>query len=439
MKKVITYGSYDVFHLGHRRLLERAKALGDYLIVGVTSEDFDKSRGKINVLQSLAERIENVRKTGLADEIIIEEYEGQKIEDIIKYNVDVFAIGSDWLGKFNYLKEYCQVVYLDRTQGVSSTQLRAKSANFTLGLVGDENFISKYYHESKYVNGLTVTNIFTENETLLKECGETLCRNESYEELLGAVDAVYIASPANRHYGQIKRALCNKKHVLCESPIANTEAECRELFDLAKEQGVILMDSIKTAYATAFRRLLLLLKMGKIGQVVSVDATCTSQKENLDSPKTWNSISSWGPTAMLPIFQILGTEMKDVRIVSRMKEGTEHFDLFTKIDFLYDNAVAGLKVGKGVKSEGELVISGTDGYIVVPSPWWKTDYFEIKYENQEKNKRFFYLLEGEGIRSELVFFTHAIMQKNHRHMIDREVSVSICKMMEKFYLDKTIL
>ena len=86
MIKVITYGTYDLLHHGHIRLLERAKALGDYLIVGVTADDFDKTRGKINVQQSLIERIEAVKATGLADEIIIEEYEGQKIDDIKKYD-----------------------------------------------------------------------------------------------------------------------------------------------------------------------------------------------------------------------------------------------------------------------------------------------------------------------------------------------------------------
>ena len=126
MKKVITYGTFDLFHEGHRRLLERAKKLGDYLIVGVTTENYDKSRGKLNVQQSLMERIENVKKSGLADEIIIEEYEGQKVDDIQKYNVDVFVIGSDWTGKFDYLREYCEVIYLERTKDISSTKLRAE-------------------------------------------------------------------------------------------------------------------------------------------------------------------------------------------------------------------------------------------------------------------------------------------------------------------------
>ena len=126
MIKVITYGTFDLFHYGHQRLLERAKKLGDYLIVGVTTDDFDKKRGKINVQQSLMERIESVRATGLADEIIVEEYEGQKIDDIKRFDIDIFAIGSDWVGYFDYLNEFCKVVYLDRTQGVSSSEQRAK-------------------------------------------------------------------------------------------------------------------------------------------------------------------------------------------------------------------------------------------------------------------------------------------------------------------------
>ena len=107
MVRVITYGTYDLLHYGHIRLLERAKALGDYLIVGVTGDDYDKSRGKINVQQSLMERVEAVRATGLADEIIIEEYEGQKIDDIRRYHIDIFTVGSDWKGKFDYLNKYC--------------------------------------------------------------------------------------------------------------------------------------------------------------------------------------------------------------------------------------------------------------------------------------------------------------------------------------------
>lgn len=124
MKTVITYGTFDLFHYGHLRLLQRAKALGDYLIVGVTSKEFNDKRGKIDVKQTLEERIENIKKTGLADLIIIEDHDGQKIEDVQKYHADIFTLGSDWTGKCDYLNQYCKVIYLERTEGISSSFIR---------------------------------------------------------------------------------------------------------------------------------------------------------------------------------------------------------------------------------------------------------------------------------------------------------------------------
>ena len=100
---VITYGTFDLFHDGHRRIPQRARELGTYLIVAVTSDGFDASRGKLNVRQALAERISGVQNSGFADKIIVEEYEGQKINDIKKYHVAIFTVGSDWKGSFDYL------------------------------------------------------------------------------------------------------------------------------------------------------------------------------------------------------------------------------------------------------------------------------------------------------------------------------------------------
>ena len=431
MIKVITYGTYDMFHYGHQRLLERAKKLGDYLIVGVTADDFDKQRGKINVKQSLMERIESVRATGLADEILIEEYEGQKIDDIKRYDVDIFTVGSDWVGHFDYLKEYCDVVYLERTEGVSSSDIRSKNRSVNLGLVGEGNILKKFFDESKFVNGIEVNAILADNEDE-KKCyeNENLTFVNDYGELLNLVDAVYIISHPSKHYAQIKEALNRGKHVLCESPFALKESECMELEQLAIKNDLILMDSIKTAYSTAYNRLLLILKGGNIGDVYSIDATCTSLRDFDDN--SWNSITAWAPTALLPIFQILGVDYKDKTINSLLLEDKPNFDLFTKIDFQYDNAVASIKVANSVKSEGELIISGSEGYAYVPAPWWKTDYFELRYENQEDNKKYFYQLDGEGIRYELVAFAKSIELGKNNAYIDFEVSREICKIMEDF-------
>ena len=194
MKKVITYGTYDLLHFGHIRLLERAKALGDYLIVGVTADNFDLARGKINVQQSLMERIDAVRATGLADEIIVEEYEGQKIDDICRLDVNVFAIGSDWLGKFDYLKEYCDVVYLERTKGVSSSKLRAEKQELGIGLVGESMILNKFERESHFVNGVKISGICARDSEDFSDDLLKVPQVHRFEDLLDMCDAVYIIS-----------------------------------------------------------------------------------------------------------------------------------------------------------------------------------------------------------------------------------------------------
>ncbi|MCR5147042.1 MAG: adenylyltransferase/cytidyltransferase family protein [Clostridia bacterium] len=446
MKKVITYGTYDLLHYGHIRLLERAKELGDYLIVGVTSEDFDKKRGKINVKQSLMERVKAVKDTGLADEIIIEEYEGQKIDDICKYGIDIFTVGSDWKGKFDYLEEYCKVVYLPRTEGISSSDLRTEKRKIKLGLVGNNSVIEKMIKESNFVNGLEATEMFVDNPENMKNKFPDIKIADSYEDMIKNVDAVYLISHPKKHYEQIKKAILLHKNVLCESPISLSVEDTRYLMKLAEENECVLMETVKTAYATAYSRLLLLLKSGAIGDIVSIDSTCTSlriiendESDNIDS--LWNSICAWGPTALLPVFQMLGTNYEKKSIVSKCFENDKKFDLFTKIDFIYNNAVASIKVGKGVKSEGDLVITGTKGYVYVPAPWWKTDYFEIRYENQTENKRYFYQLEGEGIRNELLVFTKSVEEKRNLTQINENITMAIGKVIEDFEnkIDMTII
>ena len=443
MVKVITYGTYDLLHYGHIRLLERAKALGDYLIVGVTADGFDMARGKINVQQSLMERIEAVKATGLADEIVVEEYEGQKIDDIRRLGVDIFTVGSDWKGHFDYLNEYCKVVYLDRTQGVSSSEIRAEKRELRIGLVGESVVLNKFAAECHYVNGVTITGVCTQDDRDLSEELKNLpLVTESLEELFGVCDAIYIVSHPTKHYEQVKAALLAGKHVLCESPIAISVDEYQELYKLANERRLQLFDSLKTAYSTAYNRMLLLVKSGVVGEVKSVDTICTSlsdleRKEGKPTSHTWNSICAWGPTAMLPIFQLLSTNYVNKQITSHLIG--EHFDTFTKIAFVYSNAVASLKVGKGVKSEGELLISGTKGYVYVPAPWWKTDYFEVRYENPANNKRYFYQLDGEGIRYELVSFLKCIRSGSNFSYINSLVSEAIVGIVDDFYNKRELI
>ena len=446
IKRVLTYGTFDLLHYGHIRLLRRAAQLGDYLIVGVTSEDFDRSRGKINVQQSLTERVDAIRETGLADRVIVEEYVGQKIDDIRRYDVDIFAIGSDWKGKFDYLNEYCHVVYLDRTKGISSTQLRTKDRTVQMGLAGGGKpvALTKYWKECDFVNGAEVSAIWSQDEGVRIEAAkEDVPLVNSFDALLNNCDAVYISSHPDDHYEQVKKALESGKHVICESPIAETRAQCRELFELADQKGLVLSEALKTAYATAYDRLMLLIKSGRIGRVVSIDSTCTSLREQIYDPdkrnaRYWNSITTWGPTAMLPVFQILGTDYEDLSMDTMYVDEESRFDGFTRLSFRYKGAVATVKVGLGAKSEGELVISGTQGYVYVPAPWWKTDYYEMRFEDQAKNKRYFYQLDGEGIRYELVDFVKSISGGKKNFYVDRSVSEEIAGVMEAYYAGKNV-
>ena len=433
MIKVITYGTYDLLHYGHIRLLERAKALGDYLIVGVTSDDYDKTRGKINNQQSLMERIAGVEATGLADEIIVEEYEGQKIDDIKRLGIDIFTVGSDWEGQFDYLKEYCKVVYLPRTQGISSSEIRSKERQIRLGVVGSTELQKKYINEVKFVNGVDVVGVYAKGNKF----DDGLVYTDSYDELLDMVDAVYIVTDPENRYADVKKALLSGKHVMCEPPISFSIEETIELYRIAKENDLILFDAIKTAYSTAYERLVLITKGGRIGKIMSVDSVCTSLKEDLNESgnnyyNRWSSMCGWAPFGLLPIFDILGTKYKSKSYIMKYVDREKHVDAFTKMDFVYDGAVASVRVAKGAKSEGELVITGTKGYIYVPAPWWKTDYFEVRFEDPQNNKRFFYQLDGEGIRYMLVMFAKSIQAGKMTSYVSEDVSLAISGVMEDF-------
>ena len=405
MTKVITYGTYDLLHQGHINLLRRAKELGDYLIVGVTSDSFDRGRGKLNVRNNVLERVEAVKATGYADEVIIEDYIGQKIDDIQKYNVDIFAIGSDWEGKFDYLNEYAEVVYLPRTEGISSTMLRAETTtDVHVGIIGCGRVAKRFPSEADVVNGLKIVATYDRNRSEAEYLASVLedakvCT--SVEELYDAVDAVYIATPHLSHYQYIKDSILVGKHVLCETPMVLKKEEARELFALAEEKEVILMEANKTAHCPAFNHLMVMIKSGVIGEVVDIEASLSKlwndQKSlrEFDSKQAGGSLYELGSYPLLPIIRLLGCQYENLNIYSRMKDGV---DMYTKGVLRYPHAVCSFKVGLGVKTEGNLVISGTKGYAYVPAPWWKTDYFELRYEDQNRNQKYFYKWDGAGLR-----------------------------------------
>jgi len=362
MTRVITYGTFDLFHEGHYRLLQRAKELGDYLIVGVTTEAYDKARGKLNVVDSLVTRIENVRKTGFVDEIVIEETQGQKVNDIRKFHVDIFAIGSDWTGAFDYLKDYCDVVYLERTKNISSTMLREKNSPIQrVGIIGTGRIAERFIPEAKLVSGISTQGVYNPHTKSAERFAEKWEINfyKNLEEFYQASDVVYIASPHETHYQYIKTSLEHQKHVLCEKPMVLQKKQAEEVFEYARERKLILLEGIKTAYCPGFHKLLGIACSGIIGNIRNVEACFTKlenqQRRELVDKQYGGSFTEMGSYVMLPILKFMGADYESISFDSI--NGENGLDLFTRVTLRYQNGLATATCGLGVKSEGRLLIA----------------------------------------------------------------------------------
>ena len=440
MKKVITYGSFDLFHEGHYQILKRAKALGDHLTVGVTTEHYDQMRGKLNLVDPIMTRIENVRKTGFADLIIVEDHEGQKIEDIQRYGIDIFTLGSDWAGRFDYLKQYCDVVYLSRTAGISSTELRDKLHSVVrIGIIGTGRIAPRFLKETSYVSGIEVVSAYNpekDSAEAFEKAYQINTRTEDFDAFLAEIDAVYVASPNETHSDYVRKALSAGKHVLCEKPMTFTYAEAVELYQLAHKQGVTLMEGIRTAYLPGFIHLLSTAKDGTIGEICDVEACFTrigtpGSREMTDARYS-GAFLEYGSYTMLPIIKLLGWDYEDFRLESIY--GKDGIDIFTKVQFSYKNQLATTKCGAGVKSEGELVIAGTKGYIIAKSPWWLTREFSVRYEDPGRIERHEFPFSGEdGFRYEIAEFVSKMDGTGGKdYKLTAEESIAMADVVERF-------
>ncbi len=440
MKKVITYGSFDLFHEGHYQLLKRAKALGDHLTVGVTTEHYDLMRGKLNLVDPIMTRMENVRKTGFADEIIVEDHEGQKIEDIQRYGIDIFTLGSDWAGRFDYLRQYCEVVYLPRTAGISSSALRdMRHGIVRIGIIGTGRIAPRFFKETSFVSGIEVVGAYNPEKDSAKAFEDEYqipTRTEGFGVFLNDVDAVYVASPNETHSDYVRKALLAGKHVLCEKPMTFTCAEAEELYELAGKQGVTLMEGIRTAYLPGFLQILSVARNGTIGEICDIEACFTRlgnpATREMSDAKYSGAFLEYGSYTMLPIIKLLGKEYDDVRIESI--HGKNGIDVYTKVHFRYGDRYATAKAGAGVKSEGQLVIAGTKGYIIAKSPWWLTREFDVRYEDPNKIDHYEAAFSGEdGLRYEIAEFVSKINKTGGKdYKLTAGESIAMARVVEEF-------
>ena len=416
MKKVITYGSYDLLHEGHIRLLKRAKALGDYLIVGVTSESYDRSRGKLDVVHTTTERVQAIKALDYVDEVIIEYDKDQKANDIQILNVNTFAIGDDWVGSFDYLSQYCEVVYLPRTPAISSSKLREELVKeFKIGVIGTGRIAKRFCSEAKHVPHLTIQAAMSRNINNVRQFIESAGIPNGHltlQDLLNDdIDAVYIASPHEFHFEQAKQALLHGKHVLCEKPVTLDSDKLKELINIAKEEKLVFIEAIKTAFLSAFHKLLFEVRNGKIGEVREVRSSFTKLVED-KSAREWqkpyggatNELASY---PLLLAQKILGKPSK-VHYFDQIDKDTG-VDLSNRIIGEYDSGAVSIStVGIGAKTEGSAIISGSKGYIYVPAPWWLTKKFFVRYEDPNHIEEFEYSFEGDGLRYEISEFVTLI-------------------------------
>ena len=310
---------------------------------------------------------------------------------------------------------------------------REKQAYLRLGVIGTGSIAKRFVEETVYVPNVYVASAYNPNFAETHQfCEKYGIMNEAInvEELLKEVDAVYIASPCYSHFEYIQKALNANKHVLCETPLTDNYPQAKELVGLAKKLGLVLMPALKTAYAPSFSKIIEEALSGEIGEIVDVSATVTtllSQEVTLgyNNERLRDNLYY----TMLIILKLLGLDFKKVSVFAR-NDGSK--SLYLNASLIYDNMIGQAIVGTGVKSESSLVISGTKGYIYVPAPWWKPDYFEMRYENPYDNKKLYFPFESSGLRYEIQCFVDNVTMKTDERPISNQEALKIIQLVEKY-------
>ena len=294
-----------------------------------------------------------------------------------------------------------------------------------IGIIGTGRIVSRFISEAETVDKVNVTAIYNPHIETVKffaeknkvdgtlDIGEAkdsdkVLLTDSKADMYQVCDAVYVASPHEYHVEDMKDAISAGKHVLCEKPFALSGDDAVSVFEMAREHKVVCMEAIKTAYCPGFSGLIQLIENGVIGQPYDVEATFT-KIGSASGREMWGpaagSFAELGSYVLLPIAKIMGTESLESYIWSLPSANGN--DSYTKSCFSYRFGTATAKTGLGVKSEGELIIAGENGYIKVPSPWWLMNKIEVHHEDPNKVEVYEALFEGSGLRYEITAFRNA--------------------------------
>ncbi|SPT70838.1 adenylyltransferase/cytidyltransferase family protein [Anaerobiospirillum thomasii] len=374
MKKVITYGTFDLLHIGHINILKRAKALGDYLIVGVTDDSYDISRGKLNVTQSVVDRIKAVEKTGFADEIIIEKRDGQKINDIIRYDIDVIVLGSDWIGKIDYLKKYCEVVYLPRTNNISSTMLRTGPRVLTVALISDSKGIIDDFNECRHIGEIDVSTVYTTVKKAVDffNCSSVTIVDKIDDICNSNIDIAIVDLHTNEVYELIIRLLESKKSVFIKPNIYLANKDIASLFAIAESNKVELLLTPLVHFNPLVQQIKSLIHSNYIGTLQSIIIEQSCSERNLDKylVEGLSLIADWSK---------LDT--------SKIKESIKIFDYSSNgisVLIMSENKYYILKINTNKFMGNSIKCSGEYGCITSKCKINKLHYFKIITNSQRK-------------------------------------------------------
>ena len=319
-----------------------------------------------------------------------------------------------------------------------------------IGIIGTGRITHRFLSEAEAVDGVCISAVYNPHEGSALRYAEKkgiALGTSDFEEFISTVDAVYIASPHDTHVSYAEKALLHDKHVICEKPMAFEASEAERLYKLAADRGLVLIEAVKTEYCPGFKEIYDVARSGRIGRIVDIEAafsrlTPTNVRE-LQDTEYGGSFTELGSYVLLPVFSLLGTDYKDIRFDSyTLANG---IDGFTKATITYhDGAMATCKTGLTVKTEGELTISGTKGYIYARSPWWLTSYFEVREENPGKKEVHECEFKEAGLRYEIETFRDRISGDRGglddacaaRIRLEKE-SIARAGVMEKYIKDRT--
>ena len=328
---------------------------------------------------------------------------------------------------------------LQRIEDVLETALtkeslaREKSTYMRMGVIGTGSIAKRFVEEAVHVTNVYVAAAYNPDaDETHRFCDEFGIVHEatSAEDLFKRVDAVYIASPFYTHYEYALNAFNAGRHVLCETPLTENLQQAKELYTIAEKNGLVFMPALKTAYAPSFANVIQEALSGVIGEVVDISATVTTLLPQTKTVGFNNErLMDNAYYVLLVILKILGENIQKVSAFTRTDDAKV---LYLNTHLQYEEAVGHVKAGTGVKSESSLVISGTKGYIYVPAPWWKPDYFEIRYENPYDNKKLYFPFESSGLRYEIQCFVDNISLKSTERPISKQEMLKIIQIVDKY-------